>query len=297
MEDRKAWIYALYDIENPSRLRYVGQTISRKGVADRVYHHKWAAQKLGRKYPSSCWIRKIGPERVGYLVLEETSRGEADRLEKRWIRELRSRGMADLNIMDGGLGAQDGKFAGDANPRARLNWDLVRSIREDAQGRYVSTHELSEKYGITPASFSKILRNATWYDPDYDPSKRQLIADANSSEDFGALVWRTVTDAQVEHMRALFLSGKNLTQISKLTGQPTTSVRRCIFDRYGSERTRLACIEKAPKRKPIPPKTSDDFKRAIVARYFAGESQGSLSKEIGVSQGTISNWVHDDRLK
>src|SRR6478609_7048434 len=102
MENRIGWIYGLFDIEAPERIRYAGKTISRRGVADRVYHHVWGAKKLKVSVPSAYWIRKIGPGRVGYVVLEEVTSDKIDEAEIRWIRDLRSRGFADLNITEGG---------------------------------------------------------------------------------------------------------------------------------------------------------------------------------------------------
>lgn len=297
MKERIGWIYGLFDIEEPNRIRYGGKTLSRRGVADRVYHHLWGARKLNRPIPSAHWIRKIGKDRVGYVILEETTADLIDEAEIRWIAELRSRGMADLNVTDGGDGQTSEQVSGEKNPRAKLTWDTIRSIRETATTNYVSTSQIARTYELTPASVSKILRNANWYDPQYNPNTRLTVSDTNQSAEEEELVWRTLTDTKVEELRELYLSGVSVSEIVTLTGKPSTSVHRALFHKYGSEESRLACIAKRGSARKMTKNTPDEVKAAIVQRYRAGESQASLSRELGVSQPTISLWVHHDRLK
>lgn len=297
MKERIGWIYGLFDIEEPNRIRYGGKTLSRRGVTDRVYHHLWGAKKLNQSIPSAHWIRKIGGDRVGYVVLEETTADLIDEAEIRWIAELRSRGMADLNVTDGGDGQTSEQVSGEKNPRAKLTWDIVRSIRETVTTDYVPTSQIARTYELTPAAVSKILRNANWYDPQYNPNTRLTVSDTNQSAEEDALVWRTLTDTKVEELRDLYLSGVSVSEIVTLTSKPSTSVHRALFHKYGSEESRLACVAKRGSARKMTKSTPDEVKALIVQRYRAGESQASLSRELGVSQPTISLWVHHDRLK
>lgn len=297
MTERIGWIYGLFDTEEPNRIRYGGKTLSRRGVADRIYHHIWGARKLNKPIPSAHWIRKIGGDRVGYVILEETTSDLIDEAEIRWIAELRSRGMADLNVTSGGDGQTSEQVSGEKNPRSKLTWDIVRSLREAAATDYVSTSEIARAYGLTPAAVSKILRNANWYDPQYNPKARLTVSDTNQNAEEDELVWRTLTDSKVEELRHLYLSGVSVSEIVTLTSKPSTSVHRALFHKYGSEESRLACVAKRGPVRKMTKNTPDEVKASIVQRYRAGESQASLSRELGVSQATISLWVRHDRLK
>lgn len=244
MVNRIGWVYTLFDTDDPQRLRYVGKTVGRRGVSGRVYLHTWGAKNRNQKIPSANWIRKIGSARVGYVVLEEVETEVIDEAEIRWIRDLRELGMADLNVTDGGDGQTSEQVSGDKNPRAKLTWEIVRGIREAAQIEYTPTTVFSQAYGLTPASISKILRNSTWFDPEYDPQSRVSIKVQNSGLDASRLVWRTVTDSEVEAMRSMYLGGKSVPEIQQATGNPSTSVRRALFEKYGSDESRLACVNR-----------------------------------------------------
>lgn len=297
MDKRTGWIYGLYDSENPTRVRYVGKTVSRLGVAGRVYQHKWAATKRALRVPSADWIRKIGPDRLSFLVLEEPPCREVDAREVHWIQEFRNRGMADLNILDGGDGVDAGYFSGEGNPKSALTWEIVRELRHRASKEYVSTTEEAVKYGVTPAALSKVLRNYSWYDPEYDPQGRKGVEFANSRPDRSGLVWRTVSDTEVEEMRRLYLTGRTIEEVMQSTGRPSTTVRRCLFEKYGSEESRRACVEARGPVQVRKPPVSASKRRDAVQRYHAGEGQAVLAKEFGVTQSAISYWVSRDKME
>ena len=291
MDTRQGWIYGLFNTEDPGKIRYVGQTRSRRGVSDRLYHHIYDAISLQRPYPVQRWIRKRGRDSISVIVLEEVSVPELDDREIHWITHYRALGQADLNLLSGGTGMPSDAMSGECNPKATLTWDIVRSLRVEAQSKYVSPRQVAALYGMTSAAISKVLLNQSWFDPEYDPSLRVGHEKAETP------LWRALTDAEVEDVRQRYLSGVPITEIVRIYGVPRTTVTRCLFDLYGSEESRQACVVKRGPVRPRPPKISDSQKREAVSRYRAGESQGSIARDLGVTQGAISGWVTSGKLE
>jgi hypothetical protein len=59
--------------------------------------------------------------------------------------------------------------AGENNPAARLNWLLVREIREKyATGDY-RQEDLADEYSVGKVTVTHVLANRTWHDPAYTP--------------------------------------------------------------------------------------------------------------------------------
>ena len=244
MEKRRGWIYGLYDIENPENIRYCGKTISRRGVSFRVYHHKWSARRFNTQMPSARWIRKIGEDRLGFRVLEEVSAEGIDGAEISWISRLRESGMADLNVLPGGDGTSSEAVTGEKNPRARVKKSQVQEIRARAVKQYVSPSEEASRLGINPAAVTKILNNTSWFDPGYDPATR-ITAKQESRNPTGThRVWRAIPNSEVERIRRRYLQGDTIPEIIKSEGVPRTSLRRLLFESYGSEESREMCERK-----------------------------------------------------
>ena len=59
----------------------------------------------------------------------------------------------------------------------KLNWSQVRAIRRYAQGPAfgmvlsVQANILAGQYGVHAVTVTDILRNLSWYDPQYDPQQ------------------------------------------------------------------------------------------------------------------------------
>lgn len=70
-------------------------------------------------------------------------------------------------------------LAGTKNPRAKLDWDKVKTIREMwATGQYGTT-QLAAQFGVTQAVIWHVVENRTWVVEDYQPirvSKRDKFS-------------------------------------------------------------------------------------------------------------------------
>lgn len=234
-------IYGLYDLREPERTRYVGKSSGRRGVKDRIYHHKWLSRKETSILPSSRWIRKIGEENLGYRILRTSTKYTLDVDEIQTIAHYRRAGQADLNILEGGGGRSAESLLGDLNPNATATWETVRYLRERASREYVSTVEAGKYLGINSAAASKVLRNATWVDDDYDPNLRVRAPEGSSP-------WRSTPDKDVEGMRLDYLSGMKLSEVSRKWGRPLSTINRLVLQKHGSAESLKLCLEERKRR-------------------------------------------------
>ena len=104
----KCEIYALYNVSDPERVRYVGQT--RRSAAFRFQAHLRADRP---SLPVSRWVLKYGRDAIGMRVLEPVDSIEAlNEAEIRWIAHYRQLGQADLNLTSGGDGSGGKRIIG-----------------------------------------------------------------------------------------------------------------------------------------------------------------------------------------
>lgn len=98
-------IYGLVDPRQPSRVRYVGQTVGLPESRYRQHIHDSAPQR-GRRMPATCararWISALLAESVypDMILLErvpDVGAWELTDCERRWIATLGKRNQADLN--------------------------------------------------------------------------------------------------------------------------------------------------------------------------------------------------------
>jgi hypothetical protein len=62
------------------------------------------------------------------------------------------------------------------NGNAKLDWDIVAEIRQNAigNGGSLSFKMMGEKYGVDKMAISRIVNNKAWHDPNYEaPSVKQ----------------------------------------------------------------------------------------------------------------------------
>lgn len=173
-------IYGLLDAADMDcEIRYVGKTIS--PILARINNHKAGARR-GDDWASARWIRKIGPERVRFTIIE--SGVELDVLSDReifWIRELNTyKSSRGLNSTPGGDGPawtdesrakasaskfgvkwdlsrrlehsrmtkDSGRFESENNPNATISNEVARAIYLDAKSRNGTHAEIAERFGV-----------------------------------------------------------------------------------------------------------------------------------------------------
>lgn len=124
--ETKHVVYAIFNIDLPDTIRYVGMTS--KGEDWRFRGH-WKDVRRGRKTKVHNWMRKYGPQQVGIRVIEVYgSREDCVRGEIEWIAKLREIGQADLNLTDGGEGTYGFKHS-DEYRKKRSEWMKAHPIR------------------------------------------------------------------------------------------------------------------------------------------------------------------------
>jgi len=278
------FIYGLYDVRDSKKtVRYVGQTRQKRGVTMRIYGHVHDSKTP--VYPVSHWISAIKPENLSYITLSQPQVEDLDADEIWFIAKYRSMGQADLNVAEGGQGLTSKRAQGENNPKAKLTQLLVDRFRELSKTEYVSTVKLAEQLGVTSITVSKFLTNYTWYDADYDPSKRKTVSDTNKTD---ALVWRSLTDDQVNNLRREYLDGVPGAKLSKKYNIPATSRSRYLFEKYGDEELRLKCVAVRPPVVNRSNKVTPEERIEILKRYESGEKQKDIARDYGITQSGVS---------
>ncbi|UOE45984.1 GIY-YIG nuclease family protein [Agromyces larvae] len=188
----KTVIYGLYHVDDPERIRYVGQTLN--GAASRFKQHLSSATQARRiNTPVYRWIRKHGVDAIRCRVLEAVD--DASLLDERevfWVRELGTfRGEYGLNMSAGGgsLGfrhSEDAKrrMSEAAKRRGMTKANAARSLaraRGQKVGNSILTREdvieikrllwsgeprstLAAKFGVTQPAIIHIDKERTWAD-------------------------------------------------------------------------------------------------------------------------------------
>ena len=174
-------VYVVVDKREPDRVRYVGRTV--QDLSLRVRDHWRGSDKLPGAFPN--WLKSRQHRKEDVLFKVESFHPSVDELneaEIEAIRHYRGIDQADLNMTDGGDGAVGLQWTdrrkethnrrvrrGEEHYNHKLTWDNVRAIREEASESTVKSTRLSEKYGVSVATVTEVLRNETWFDPNYNP--------------------------------------------------------------------------------------------------------------------------------
>lgn len=287
-DSRVAWVYGLKE-KGSDKIRYVGKTVSRRGVKDRVYHHKWGAENRFKGVPSQRWIRKIGSDRVEFEILEETTEELAGVLERQWIRTLKLRGEADLNITEGGDGRTSRETSGELNPRSVFTWSQVRELRERAKKEYVCSEREARKMGVTRSAVDKILRNTSWVDPDYNPGDRITYRTLNEDPLSRETVYRRFSNKEVEDIRKKYLEGYTVDELAQEFETGGTTVRRILFEKYGSEESRNRC--RAERESRVRGKIPKENLPLILKLHREGATYAEIARRFGVTPPTAKRYV------
>lgn len=195
MKSSTGAIYGLYDIRQPEkRVRYVGQTVL-TNPKRRLDQHRHEARSGHGYLAVHRWIRKIGPENVGQVILEHfVPAEELNNRETYWIAEHRTFkdwGEGGLNLTLDGLGSiitdKSRKSQRDAmrlTARQRSDSNLLRNrpnstpeevvaeIRHWYASREVIINDLVDEFKIDSSRIRRILLNKECFDPGYLPPSR-----------------------------------------------------------------------------------------------------------------------------
>ena len=287
-------IYHVIHPKDPERVRYVGKT--KRTIHERETGHWSDCNRKRSNSRMQNWLIKYRSDR-GLIefreVMTASTAEELNTLEMSEIARLRAIGQADLNILDGGDGGAGTVWTPERRARlsatlsgvgawkARLTWELVREVRN----RYLAGENWTgffEEYGVARSTMSKVIRNITWVDPNYEPPTREDINARRVN-----VTNATVTYAQVRELR-------ERAQVERKTFKEWAEEFNI---RYGTVRTILAgtsfpdpefdpekVIRVAPKR-PLR-KLNEDAVREI-RRLRGVETKRVLADRYGVAESTI----------
>lgn len=178
---------------------YVG-----KGSGNRVYDHEREA-KRGHQCHKCSVIRKIwrsGSEVVRYTVFETDDEQAAFDHERELIALYGRDSLA--NKSDGGEGPTG--MNGELSPVARFTWVQVRDMRARYSAGGITADVLAAEYETHQTCVSKIVRNETWYDPEYTPpDDRKKLNRASFRGDRNGLARLTWED--IRAIRARYMAG------------------------------------------------------------------------------------------
>lgn len=185
------YIYGIYDVGDPARIRYVGQTTKTIRARYMDHWHTLSATQRGKRKPTAltCWLGKRPRSQVGVTeISRHDSQAELDRAEIDLIASFRASGMADLNIAAGGgigpLSERTKKLLREANAGenslvSKLTWAKVSELRN----AYISGVEVKDIAEMAPeigsAQLTRILRNRRWVDENYVPPPPRTTAKIN----------------------------------------------------------------------------------------------------------------------
>lgn len=230
-------IYGVYDLREPDRCRYIGQTVQRLPV--RAGQH-WCEAERGNKRPILCWLRSRNDRKTDVVFRELDSvvgYDNLDLLEIEWISLMRSEGQADLNLADGGGGSKGYKVTeerraamsiaaqGENNPMYGVKRP---ELAKHARSFLVFTPEIRAKMSVSSrASWTQErrdgqaerMRNRVREPLSY--SARESIGRARAN----------LTDDQVRAIREAKNTEPNNQELARMFSVPYSSIRAALGHR------------------------------------------------------------------
>lgn len=297
--ERSNLIYGIYDTREPDRIRYVGKTTTNLRV--RLSNHWTYAKTVNRSAIQRwLWSRREIREVVGIRVLREVSDGDdLDKHEVELIAHYRSQGQADLNHTAGGEGMTgykrseeskreiSEKYRATGGPSAKLNWAVVREIREWRTREYVGAKEVAAKYGVNRTAVDRILKNQMWFDPGFAP---ESLKPRIRKRDPRA----KLTDEQVREIRALrqqqWIPSRELAKqygVTEPAMQQILENRNYRDEAYDPD----SLVPRGPGDTEGKVHLKPEDVRFIRHRYASGESFPSIAQDTGLTEGHVRNIV------
>lgn len=126
-------IYALIN-KNTREARYVGRT--GRNLRSRLHNHRYNAKTERCNSPKGKWIRKLGPESVEIVKLENPNKNEKEK-ELWWMEYLEYLGCDLLNVADYETGSEAGK-----THIGKLPKECIEKMGK------VSDTKLAKEYGV-----------------------------------------------------------------------------------------------------------------------------------------------------
>lgn len=173
----------LYEVSSLARVRSVDRIVqgrNRWGPFDKHLRGKILAQHTddyGYLVVSLSRDGKARPYRVHRLVGEAFFGPLPPGMDTRHLAGQQANAVTDIcygtraeneqdKIRDGTFNHGGGRLVGEAHPRAKLTWAIVRAIRSSGE----SQASLARRYDVSQANISNIIRGRIWVDQAASPS-------------------------------------------------------------------------------------------------------------------------------
>lgn len=323
----------VYEIKNlADGKRYIG---SSKGVKTRIREHKRSLERGTHKNKHlSAAYEECGSQNFSFSVLEYVTGDDLIEREQHFIDKYsacdRQKGYnISKKAGSGGAYVKMGKRhreLASQNQKGRgkkLNWDLVKEIREKYNSKGLTQKQLAEEYSVTFSTISGIVRNKIWVDENYklsDTKKktrlswetakeiRETYSAGNVTQKDLAAVYGVGIDAihdivngiswneekytrkivlqeQAEQIRILYEQGsKSQAQIADELGIPFRTVNRII-----NKKTKLRDVDDQRK------KVTKENVEKIRKLYNEGEhTQKELGDLFGLTQTAVSAIIRNE---
>lgn len=292
MEDnRPGAIYALYHVDRPEIVEYLGQTVTKLEARRKGHIYDSLQRPKNTDIPIQNFIRKYGADSLGIREVEKCVGFEQlNKRETELIAYYRSIGQARLNVRDGGYSspmAESSKdklrkrFSGEGSPNTRLTWDIVRKAR-DMYVRGDSLEAISAfMYPLSVRQRDKILRNGQWVDPNYKVPDRRTTAILNMET-----ARQIREEALSKHIPRAVLAEKY--DISKVLVEKVLGNTHWIDINYNPKN--LPALDYSFRKSGPAPKVRTEEVTDIQRRHDSTESLASIHKDYPhISYGTIRN--------
>lgn len=169
---RVVGIYGLVD-PRTGRVMYVGQSV------DCEYRFRKHLRNESADNPAkSRWLRELDVLDLGprLVVLEECGREELDLAERRWLRQLKADGQAELNITSGGVSRT-------ASPSLNAHIDDLHQEQQYlASIRQALMDSANRLFVLVGAGVPNLIRNAVM---SLDKAADKLHADTERTSEGG----------------------------------------------------------------------------------------------------------------
>ena len=186
----------IYLIENNlNHKKYIGQSVNIKT--------RWAAHKNYKAHMTSSpksynAFEKYGIENFTFTILEEVKfEQDLTPREQYWINyyDTINNGYNIIRPID--------SFSGELNPQVKLNWTIVKQIKEILKNTNISIQQIASQFNIHYTQIYRINRGETWFEEKDDYPIRKTNDESRPGSQNGR---SKLTEAEVLNIRQRYVN-------------------------------------------------------------------------------------------
>lgn len=135
------------------------------GKRSKEYCEELSLRMRGENHPmwgkkhNKTWIENNSKSHIGKKISEETKRKMSESRKGQKRTEETKRKMSEA--LSGDKNPMYGR-TGDKNPASKLNWNIVREIRELYKEGNTSIRKLAKKYNVSNITIENVIKYRTW---------------------------------------------------------------------------------------------------------------------------------------